>query len=219
MLDQHEDSQRSTYTALRRPTNGIALAGFVFGCLAVAICFMPLVGVPAIIFGVLAAGFGGIGRSHGDKLFGTAAIILGVFGLIVSLTITSIMLNNLNDMSKRFNELTNIPGLTAPISPNSGSTVQPGPVETGGVFEYYTEGGSEGDYDIVFGGDSKMEATSSEFGSQVFTEALGRSSEVSIILSSSAGTQTLSCEIAVDGAIVDSQTGDGFVECHASLPA
>jgi len=73
--------------------NGFGLASFVLGIFAVAIAFIPVLGLPALLLGPLAIIFAGIGRARtpGDTVTGTAGLILGITGTLIALAVTVLL--------------------------------------------------------------------------------------------------------------------------------
>jgi hypothetical protein len=73
--------------------NGFGLASFVLGIFTVAIAFIPVLGLPALLLGPLAIIFAGIGRAQtpGDTVTGTAGLILGITGTLIALAVTVLL--------------------------------------------------------------------------------------------------------------------------------
>ena len=71
--------------------NGMAVAGLVLGILGVILAFIPLLGVVAgLLFGLLAAIFGGLGLSkakqgRGGRGMAIAGLVLGIIAIILGI--------------------------------------------------------------------------------------------------------------------------------------
>jgi hypothetical protein len=73
--------------------NGFGIASLVLGTFAVAVAFIPVLGLPALVLGPLAIIFAGIGRARtpGDTVAGTAGLILGITGTLIALAVTILL--------------------------------------------------------------------------------------------------------------------------------
>lgn len=88
------------------PGNGMAVASVILGIIGAVIGFIPILGVPAIICGILAIVFGAKGWSkanrlpgHPDKALAIAGVILGVVAValgIVGIVAVTSAVNELN---------------------------------------------------------------------------------------------------------------------------
>ncbi|MFD1210927.1 hypothetical protein ACFQ36_02585 [Arthrobacter sp. GCM10027362] len=120
--------------------NGFGLASLVLGTFAVAVAFIPVLGLPALLLGPLAITFAGIGRARtpADTITGTAGLILGITGTLIALAVTVVVALSfgkyagmLQNIPRSLAQAPSVTGAGQPSMPGVARAPEPAAVPTG----------------------------------------------------------------------------------------
>jgi len=172
------------------PTNGYAGASLLIGIISVILVFAPFVGVVGLIGGVAAIILGAIGaRKTTSKGISIGGIVLGVLTVLIG--VIAIIITAVA-----------IRGATAVVTVDYAATVS-----TGSARVSYTVDGSIDDYATFTGSWSESESIRMQT-SQGF---------VMLNVNGDDPDQIVTCEIKVNGKVVNSDSGPYSVGCDATL--
>lgn len=122
--------------------SGQGIASLVLGSFAVAVSFLPILGVPALVLGPLAVLFAinGRNRQPRDNTTATAGLILGITGTVIAMIITALTVLTLGLSFEKYSGLLrNAPVASAPATAgaaqakpaHSASALKPSSAATG----------------------------------------------------------------------------------------
>ncbi|MGW6174357.1 hypothetical protein ACWF5H_12760 [Arthrobacter sp. NPDC055138] len=212
--------------------NGFGLASLILGAFAVAVAFIPVLGLPALVLGPLAMIFGGIGRARvpRDTVAGTAGLILGTIGTVIALIITFLLAVNLVQLRETFPTLPLNSAQAPSVSPNAARSPAPAsapsPETTGQMPGKNCQGPGEAGLEGVAGGTPVTYVVDGEPG-KTFNVDYGHPMEYGCVEGVSGhweitrsmsdpemgigittwydggGDETPTCKILIDGKVVD----------------
>lgn len=168
--------------------NGFGVTALVLGILAVVFSFIPLVGMISFFLGGLAVIFGIIGITRKMRPKGTsiAGLILGIAGIVIAAIITATTAAVVSGIDEEMNKETTI--VYKATSDREASAMY---------------GATDGTSNDTFTGDWKKESTVTGWDA------------ASLIVTSEdySKSQTVTCEIIINGESVAKQSGKDSVSC------
>ena len=179
---------------------GLGIAALVFGLVSVPLAFIPLLNVLSIITGTLAITLGVAALRRGlPKPISLLGMLAGVGGIAITTIVLGAVLG--------FNP------------PDTSDVAYPSEIPMAEVFDYSVEYNAWASGDaLVSWGTGEMIASEPFWGSwSGFDTAFEGSDIVSVIEVFGEPGRLASCEILVNGEVVDQQSGVGSVSCQAPL--